>query len=81
MANEARWTLQRSRPRARADGAEPTALAVPLFGTKSHVSIDRMHGIVRRQVVTDAARHDGGRLREGLIQRANAARDVWADSA
>ena len=25
--------------------------------------------------------HDGGRLREGLIQRANTARDVWADSA
>ena len=78
---DARWTLQRSRPRARADGAEPTALAVPLFGYKSHVSIDRMHGIVRRQITTDAARHDGGRLCEGLIQRANTARDVWADSA
>ena len=78
---EARWTLQRSRPKARTDGVEPIALAVPLFGYKSHVSVDRMHGIVRRQVVTDAARHDGARLREGLIQRANTARDVWADSA
>jgi IS5 family transposase len=54
---------------------------VPLFSYKSHVSIDRMHGIVRSQVVTDAARHDGGRLREGLIQRVNTAREVWADSA
>ena len=81
MANEARWTLQRSRPKARPDGAEPTALAVPLFGTQSHVSIDRMHAIVRRQVVTGAARHDGARLREGLIERADTARDVWADSA
>ena len=78
---DARWTLQRSKGKARTDGAEPTALAVPLFGYKSHVSIDRMHGLIRRQVVTDAARHDGGRLREGLIQRANTARDVWADSA
>ena len=78
---DARWTLQRSKPKSRPDGAEPTALAVPLYGYKSHVSIDRMHGIVRRQIVTDAARHDGARLREGLIQQANTARDVWADSA
>ena len=78
---DARWTLQRSKGKARADGAEPTALAVPLYGYKSHVSIDRMHGIVRRHAVTDAARHDGGRLREGLIQKGNTARDVWADSA
>jgi IS5 family transposase len=40
-----------------------------------------MHGIVRRQVVTDAGKHDGARLREGLIQRVNTSRDVWADSA
>ena len=78
---EARWTLQRSRPKARTERVEPIALAVPRFGYKSHVSVDRMHGIVRRQVVTDAARHDGARLREGLIQRARTARDVWADSA
>ena len=79
---EARWTLQRSEPKARAGGAEErVALATPLFGHKSHVSIDWMHGIVRRQIVTDAARHDRGRLREGLIQRANTARDVGADSA
>ena len=43
--------------------------------------MERMHGIVPRQVITDTARHDGARLREGLIQRANTARDVWADSA
>ena len=78
---DARWTLQRSKPKSRPDGAEPTALAVPLYGYKSHVSIDRMHGIVRRQIITDAARQDGARLREGLIQRARTARDVWADSA
>ena len=79
---DARWTLQRSKPKARAEGAEDrVALATPLFGYKSHVSVDRMHWLIRRQVVTDAARHDGGRLREGLTQGANTARDVWADSA
>ena len=78
---DARRTPQRSRAEARVDGAEPTALAVPPLGYASHVSIDRMPGIAGRQVVTDAARHDGGRLRKGLIQMANTARDVWAASA
>ena len=41
---DARWTLQRSKGKSRPDGTEPTTLAVPLFGYKSHVSIDRMHG-------------------------------------
>ena len=40
-----------------------------------------MPGIVRRPRTTDAARHDGARLREGLIRRANTARGVRADSA
>jgi transposase, IS5 family len=31
--------------------------------------------------VTDAAAHDGARLREGLIDPKNTASDVWADSA
>ncbi|MEF2553051.1 hypothetical protein VQ042_17055, partial [Aurantimonas sp. A2-1-M11] len=32
-------------------------------------------------LVTDAAAHDGARLREGLIAPSNTASDVWADSA
>jgi hypothetical protein len=31
--------------------------------------------------VTDAAAHDGARLREGLIDPNNTASEVWADSA
>jgi len=30
--------------------------------------------------VTDAAAHDGARLREGLVDRNNTASDVWANS-
>lgn len=78
---DGRWTVKYSKAKVQADGSKPIDIAIPVYGYKSHVSIDRMHGIVRRQVVTDAARHDGARLREGLIQRANTARDVWADSA
>lgn len=78
---DGRWTVKYSKAKVRADGTKPVDIAIPVYGYKSHISIDRMHGIVRRQVVTDAARHDGGQLREGLIQSANTARDVWADSA
>ncbi|WP_299823390.1 transposase [uncultured Jannaschia sp.] len=65
----------------RPDGTKPVDIAIPIYGYKSHVSIDRMHGVIRRQIVTDASRHDGARLREGLIHPANTARDVWAESA
>ncbi len=77
----ARWTVKYSKAKARADGSKPVDIAIPIFGYKSHLGIDRMHGIIRRQIVTDASMHDGARLREGLIQTANTARDVWADSA
>lgn len=78
---DGRWTVKYSKAKARADSSKPVDIAIPIYGYKSHVSIDRMHGVIRRQIVTSAARHDGARLREGLIQTANTARDVWADSA
>ncbi len=55
--------------------------AIPVFGDKPHISIDRRHGVIRRRKVTDAAAHDGARLREGLVDPDNTASDVWADSA
>jgi IS5 family transposase len=35
-------------------------IAVPVFGYKNHVGIDREHGFLRRYSVTRAAAHDGG---------------------
>ncbi len=78
---DARWTLKRGRVRIDEDGKEREGLLIPAFGYKNHVSIDRRHGIIRRMKVTDAAAHDGARLREGLIDPANTASDVWADTA
>ncbi len=43
---------------------------------KSHISIDRRHGIIRRVQITDAAAHDGARLREGLIDPNNTASGI-----
>ena len=78
---DARWTVKFSKAKPAADGKPQTDIAVPVFGYKSHISIDRRHGIIRRQKVTDAAAHDGARLREGLVDPDNTGSDVWADSA
>jgi transposase, IS5 family len=61
------------------DGAPRVDLAVPAFGYKNHLGIDRRHRLIRRWTVTDAARHDGALLPE-LIDRNNTAGDVWADT-
>ena len=55
-------------------------LAIPAFGYKNHIGIDRRHRLIRRWTVTDAARHDGALLPE-LIDTNNTASDVWADTA
>ena len=78
---DARWTVKFSKAKPAADGTPRIDIAIPTFGYKSHISIDRRHGIIRRTKVTDAAAHDGARLREGLIDPNNTASDVWADSA
>lgn len=78
---DGRWTVKYSKAKPRIDGSNPVDIAIPVYGYKSHISIDRQNGIIRRQIVTDAAQHDGARLREGLIQKANTGRRVWADTA
>ena len=75
------WTLKTSKGKVEADGTVKRDLAIPAFGYKFHIGIDRRHGFIRRQKVTDAAAHDGARLREGLIDPTNTASDVWADTA
>ena len=45
---DARWTLKRAKARpAKADGTKARVeIAIPMFGYKTHVSIDRKHGFV-----------------------------------
>lgn len=78
---DARWTVKFAKARPKEDGAPQIDIAIPFFGYKNHVSIDRRHGIIRRGLTTDAAAHDGARLREGLIDPDNTASEVWADTA
>ncbi len=78
---DARWTVKTSKGKPKPDGSSQVDIAIPVFGYKSHIGIDRRFGFIRRQKVTDAAAHDGARLREGLIDPGNTASAVWADSA
>jgi IS5 family transposase len=78
---DARWTLVFGKAREREDGKRHADIAIPVFGYKSHASIDRRYGFIRRWEVTDAAAHDGRVLREGLLDRTNTGSTVWADSA
>jgi IS5 family transposase len=50
------------------------------YGYKNHIGIDRRYKLVHRYTVTDAARHDSQQL-DALLDPANTASDVWADSA
>ena len=44
---DARWTVKFSKARPREDGAPQVDLAVPAFGYKNHIGIDRTHGLIR----------------------------------
>lgn len=78
---DARWTMKVSKAKPAGEDKPLIDIAIPTFGYKSHISIDRRHGIIRCGLTTHAAAHDGARLREGLIDPNNTASDVWADSA
>jgi len=73
----ARWTLKFTKAKRQDDGTIPaTDLAIPFFGYKSHVFIDRKFRLIRKWNTTDAAASDGARLREGLFDKTNMASTV-----
>lgn len=77
---DARWTVKYTKARPSSDGAKRVDIAIPTFGYKNHVGIDRRHGLIRTWTTTDAARHDGAQL-PSLLDRANTGSGVWADTA
>ena len=78
---DARWTVKTGR-RPLPEGAqrELPAIAIPVFGYKNHIAIDRAYGFIRRAAVSDAAQHNGAMLRR-LVTSDNLAASVWADTA
>ena len=81
---DARWTVKYSKAKVKegADpkGFKPVDLAIPMFGYKNHIGIDRAHGLIRTWDVSAANAHDGARLPE-LISKQNTGSGVWADTA
>ncbi|MEK0084181.1 IS5 family transposase [Benzoatithermus flavus] len=77
---DARWTVKFSKARPREDGAPQVDRAVPAFGYKNPISIDRRHGLIRGWTASHAAAHDGARL-AAVVDADNTAADVWADTA
>ena len=77
---DASWTVKYTKAKPSEEGRPRVDLAIPAFGYKNHIGIDRRHRLIRRWLVTDAARHDGALLPQ-LIDRNNTGGDVWADTA
>jgi transposase, IS5 family len=78
---DARWTLKiGGKVRYREDGTALPMIALPVFGYKSHISIDRCYGFIRPMAVTSASAADG-RLLKQVISTDNTGSEVWADSA
>ena len=78
---DARWTLKiGGKVRYRRDGKPLPQIALPVFGYKSHISIDRRFGFIRAATVTSAAGADGRQLNH-VVTTDNTSSSVWADSA
>lgn len=78
---DARWTLKiGGKVRYRPDGTPLPMIATPVFGYKSHISIDRRFGFIREAVVTSASTPEGRQLKR-LVSRENTGSEIWADSA
>jgi transposase, IS5 family len=77
---DARWTVKYSKAKHREDGKKQVDLAIPAFGYKNHIGIDRTHRLIRTWTVTDASRHEGATLPR-LLDKTNTGSGVWADTA
>lgn len=77
---DARWTVKiGGKRRFKPDGTPQPPISTPVFGYKSHISIDRVFGFIRGAETTSAAAHDGGQLKDVL--HPNRHGHVWADTA
>jgi transposase, IS5 family len=77
---DARWTVKYSKAKPREDGKKQVDLAIPAFGYKNHIGIDKTHRLIRTWTVTDASRHEGATLPR-LVDKTNTGSTVWADTA
>jgi len=65
---------------AASKAAKPVDLAIPMFGYKNHIGIDRTHGLIRTWDASAANAHDGARLPD-VVSKDNTGSGIWADTA
>ncbi|MBC6411432.1 MAG: IS5 family transposase, partial [Hyphomonadaceae bacterium] len=75
----ARWTIKYSKKKEHAPKG-CVDIAIPHYGYKSHIMIDKSRRFIRSFKVTDASCHDGAQL-EDLVRTDIPAKEVWADTA
>ena len=77
---DARWTVKYTKAKPKEDGQKLVDLAIPEFGYKDHIAIDRRYGFIRTWTVTAASNHDGAQL-AALLDPNNTGSEVYADTA
>ena len=73
------FSVKYSKAKAR-EGERVIDLAIPFFGYKNHISMDKRYGFVRKFYTSNASRYDGKALSQ-LLDKENTASDVWGDTA
>lgn len=78
---DARWTVKFSKAKVDANGqTHKRDIAIPTFGYKNHIAIDKRHGYIRNYTTTPASAYDGAQLKH-VLRKDNTASKVWADTA
>jgi len=77
---DARWTVKFAKAKPAEDGKKRVDIAVPAFGYKNHIAIDRRHGFIRGWSRSNAAAYDGAQL-PNVLDKQNTGSTVWADTA
>lgn len=76
---DARWMVKYTKAKTK-DGGELIDLAIPAFGYKNHISIDKRYGFIRKAQTTDASQYDGKLLHQ-LLDKENTCSKMWGDTA
>lgn len=76
---DARWMVKYTKAEAK-DGGKLIDLAIPAFGYKNHISMDKRYGFIRKAQTTDASQYDE-KLLPQLLGKENTCSKVWGDTA
>jgi hypothetical protein len=69
-----------SKAKPREDGKKQVDLAIPAFGYKNHIGVDKTHRVIRAWMVAAASRHEAATLPR-LLVKTNTGSNVWTDTA